>query len=124
MLKQEALTHAIVGAAIDVHRTLGPGLLEGVYEECLAFELRDRDLDVKRQVTVPLVYKGNALNSNLRIDLLVNNAVVVELKAIESLMPIHEAQLMTYLRLMGKEVGLLINFNVPVLKQGIVRRVL
>jgi len=124
MLKQEALTHAIVGAAIDVHRTLGPGLLEGVYDECLAFELKERRLDVQRQVTVPLVYKGNALNSNLRIDLLVDSAVVVELKSIEALMPIHEAQLMTYLRLMRKEVGLLINFNVPVLKQGIVRRVL
>jgi GxxExxY protein len=79
MLKQETLTHSIVGAAIDVHRTLGPGLLEGVYEECLAFELSERDLDVKRQVTVPLVYKGNALTSNLRIDLLVDDAVVVEL---------------------------------------------
>ncbi|MGE3075200.1 MAG: GxxExxY protein [Dehalococcoidia bacterium] len=118
------MTREIVGAAIDVHRELGPGLLENVYEECLAFELSQRGLAYERQLSVPLNYKGNALNSNLRIDVFVENRVVVELKSIEAVLPIHEAQLMTYLRLTRCSVGLLINFNVPVLKQGITRRVL
>ena len=124
MLKHQELTRSIVGAAIEVHRELGPGLLEGVYEECLAFELAERGLEFERQLVVPLTYKGAALTSNLRIDLLVGRAVVVELKFIEGTLPIHEAQLMTYLRMMRCEVGLIINFNVPVLKQGITRRVL
>ncbi|MGB4862456.1 MAG: GxxExxY protein [Tepidiformaceae bacterium] len=124
MLKEEALTREIVGAAIDVHRELGPGLLEGVYEECLAFEFSARGLSFERQLNVPLSYKGNALNANLRIDLFVERRVVVELKSIAGILPIHEAQLLTYLRLMRCPVGLLINFNVPVLKQGITRRVL
>ena len=124
MLKEEALTREIVGAAIDVHRELGPGLLEGVYEECLAFEFSARGLSFERQLNVPLSYKGNALNANLRIDLFVERRVVVELKSIAGVLPIHEAQLLTYLRLMRCPVGLLINFNVPVLKQGITRRVL
>jgi len=124
LLKEEALTREIVGAAIDVHRELGPGLLEGVYEECLAFEFSARGLSFERQPNVPLSYKGNALNANLRIDLFVERRVVVELKSIAGILPIHEAQLLTYLRLMRCPVGLLINFNVPVLKQGITRRVL
>jgi len=124
LLKEEALTREIVGAAIDVHRELGPGLLEGVYEECLAFEFSARGLSFERQLNVPLSYKGNALNANLRIDLFVERRVVVELKSIAGVLPIHEAQLLTYLRLMRCPVGLLINFNVPVLKQGITRRVL
>ena len=124
MLKEETLTREIVGAAIDVHRELGPGLLESVYEECLAFELSQRGLAFERQFGVPVSYKGNSLNANLRIDLLVDGKVVVELKSIDAILPIHEAQLLTYLRLMQCSVGLLINFNVPVLKQGIVRRVL
>ena len=124
MLKEEALTREIVGAAIDVHRELGPGLPEGVYEECLAFEFSARGLSFERQPNVPLSYKGNALNANLRIDLFVERRVVVELKSIAGVLPIHEAQLLTYLRLMRCPVGLLINFNVPVLKQGITRRVL
>ena len=124
MLKEEALTREIVGAAIDVHRELGPGLLEGVYEECLAFEFSARGLSFERQPNVPLSYKGNALNANLGIDLFVERRVVVELKSIAGILLIHEAQLLTYLRLMRCPVGLLINFNVPVLKQGITRRVL
>jgi GxxExxY protein len=124
LLKNQALTNQIVGAAIDVHRSLGPGLLESVYEECLCFELGVRGLSFARQLEVPLVYKGTNLSSNLRIDVLVEDTVVVELKSIAAVLPIHEAQLLTYLRLMKREVGLLINFNVPILKQGIVRRVL
>ena len=124
MLKHEPLTTQIVGAAIDVHRALGPGLLESVYEECLCFELGERGLSFCRQLEVPLVYKGRKLASNLRIDVLVEHTVVVELKSIAAVLPIHEAQVLTYLRLTNREVGLLINFNVPTLKQGIVRRVL
>ena len=124
MLKHEPLTNQIVGAAIDVHRSLGPGLLESVYEECLCFELRERGLSFRRQLEVPLVYKGRSLASNLRIDVLVEDTVVVELKSVAAVLPIHEAQLLTYLRLTKREVGLLINFNVPTLKQGIFRRVL
>lgn len=124
VLKHEELTRQIVGAAIEVHRTLGPGLLESVYEECLSHELSEAGLDFVRQFDVPLRYKQATLASNLRIDLLVEDAVVVELKSVAATLPIHEAQLLTYLRLTGKTVGLLINFNVPVLKQGIVRRVL
>ncbi len=124
MLKHEELTRNIVGAAIDVHRELGPGLLESVYEECLAFELAQRGITFTRQAPLPLTYKGRSLDSNLRLDLLVQDVVVVELKSVEAVLPIHEAQLLTYLKLTGCEVGLLINFNVRVLKTGIVRRVL
>ncbi len=124
MLKHEDLTRNIVGAAIDVHRELGPGLLESVYEECLAFELTQRGLAFARQAPLPLTYKGMSLDSNLRLDLVVEDVVVVELKSVEAILPIHEAQLLTYLRLTRCEVGLLINFNVRVLKNGIVRRVL
>jgi GxxExxY protein len=124
VLKRADLTSQIVGAAIEVHRTLGPGLLESVYEDCLCFELNERGLSFIRQLEVPLRYKGAELSSNLRIDVLVESAVVVELKSIGAILPIHEAQLLTYLRLMNCDVGLLINFNVPMHKQGIVRRVL
>jgi GxxExxY protein len=124
LLKRADLTSQIVGAAIEVHRTLGSGLLESVYEECLCFELQQRGLSFVRQLEVPLRYKGADLASNLRVDVLVEGAVVLELKSIGVILPIHEAQLLTYLRLMNCEVGLLINFNVPMLKQGIVRRVL
>ena len=118
------ITQAIIGAAIEVHRALGPGLLESAYEECLCRELSLRQIPFERQRSLPMNYKGLRLDCGYRIDLLVADMVVVEIKAVESLLPIHEAQLLTYLRLGGWTVGLLINFNVPVLKQGIRRRVL
>ena len=117
-------TSPIIGAAIEVHRNLGPGLLESAYEECLCHELHLRGLDFKRQVPLPLLYKGLKLDCGYKIDLIVHDEVILELKAVEKLLPIHEAQLLTYLRLTGKRVGLLINFNVPLLMQGIIRRVL
>lgn len=123
-MEHEQLTHAIIGAAIEVHRRTGPGLLESSYEECLCCELDLRGLKYDRQVALPLVYRDRRLDAGYRIDLVVEDSVIVELKAIEKLLPIHEAQLLTYLKLSGKRVGLLINFCVPVLIDGIVRRVL
>jgi GxxExxY protein len=120
-MKEEQATVEIVGAAIEVHRALGPGLLESVYEECLAVELGLRGLPYTRQHPVPLRYKGHAIGTDLKIDLVVDDRVVVELKAVEKLLPVHEAQILTYLRLTGKEIGLLVNFNVPLLKEGIRR---
>ena len=117
-------TSPIIGAAIEAHRNLGPGLLESAYEECLCHELHLRGLDCKRQVPLPLLYKGLKLDCGYKIDLIVQDEVLLELKAVERLLPIHEAQLLTYLKLTGKRVGLLINFNVPLLTQGIIRRVL
>ena len=117
-------TSPIIGAAIEVHRNLGPGLLESAYEECLCHELHLRGLDFKRQVELPLLCKGLKLDCGYKLDLIVQDQVILELKAVEKLLPIHEAQLLTYLRLTGKRVGLLINFNVPLLTQGIIRRVL
>ncbi|MFZ0803771.1 MAG: GxxExxY protein [Terriglobales bacterium] len=124
MLLEEQTTEAIIGAAIEVHRELGPGLLESAYEECFCHELHLRSLNFQRQVELPVVYKGLKLDCGYRLDVMVDNLVVVELKAIEQILPIHHAQLITYLRLTGKRVGLLINFNVAILKNGIVRRVL
>lgn len=117
-------TEAIIGSAIEVHRSLGPGLLETIYEECLCRELALRQIPFERQRPLPVEYKGLRLDCGHRLDLLVDDQVVVEIKAVESLLPVHEAQLLTYLKLGGWKVGLLINFNVPVLKQGIRRRVL
>jgi GxxExxY protein len=117
-------TSAILGAAIEVHRHLGPGLLESAYEECLCHELCLRELRFQRQVELPVDYKGLKLNCGYKIDLIVQGEVVLELKAVEKLLPIHHAQLLTYLKLAQKRVGLLINFNVPLLTQGIIRRVL
>ena len=117
-------TDPIIGAAIEVHRLLGPGLLEETYESCLCHELHLRSVAFQRQVHLPIVYKGIRLASAYRIDMIVNDFVIVELKAVEQVLPIHEAQLLTYLRHTGKRVGLLINFNVPILKNGIRRRVL
>lgn len=124
MLRERELTEAIIGAAIEVHRSLGPGLLESSYEQCLSHELKQRGLRVRNQVALPLVYKGLELECGFRLDLIVEDTVVVELKAVEALQPVHEAQLITYLKLSRMTVGLLINFCVPVLKDGIVRRVL
>lgn len=123
-LLSEALTQAIIGAAIEVHSQLGPGLLESVYEECMRQELLLRDIPFKAQIDLPVVYKGKETGGKYRIDLIVADEVVVELKSVEHLLGVHQAQLLTYLKLTGKRVGLLINFNVPVLVRGIVRRVL
>ncbi|MGV3723189.1 MAG: GxxExxY protein [Actinomycetota bacterium] len=123
-LRERELTEAIIGAAMEVHRTLGPGLLESAYEECLVHELALRGLRVRNQAPLPLVYKGLQLECGYRIDVLVEDRVVVEIKAVEALHPIHGAQLITYLKLSGVPVGLVINFCVPVLKDGIMRRVL
>jgi GxxExxY protein len=124
MLIEEELTGEVIGAAIEVHKALGPGLLESAYEECFCHELGLRGLSFARQVDLPILYKGVALSSGYRLDVVVADAVLVELKAVERLVAVHEAQLLTYLRLSGKRVGLLMNFNVAALKQGIVRKVL
>lgn len=118
------ITDAVIGAAIEVHRALGPGLLESAYEECTCRELTLRQMPFERQVPLPVEYKGVRLDCGYRVDLLAAGLVVVEFKAVDKLLPIHEAQLLTYMRLGGWQVGLLINFNVPVLKQGVKRRVL
>lgn len=123
-LLYEELTEQIIGAAIEVHRVLGPGLLESVYERALCHELGLRKLAVERQISVPLHYKGVDLECGFRVDLIVENTVILELKSVANILPVHEAQLLTYMRLMKKPVGFIINFNVPVLKYGIVRRVL
>jgi GxxExxY protein len=115
------LTHAIIGAAIEVHRVLGPGLLESAYEECLCHELSLRNLKTERQVPIPLVYKDVKLECGYRLDMVVEKKVVLELKSIEAFSPVHEAVMLTYLRLSGFKVGLLINFNVTILKDGIRR---
>ena len=117
-------TEAIIGAAIEVHKHLGLGLLESAYEECLCHELNLRDIPFQRQIPLPVVYKGTKLDCGYRIDLLVKNEVVVELKAIEGILPIHEAQTLTYMRLGDWKVGLIINFNVPIVVKGIKRLVL
>jgi len=122
--KFEGLTAGIIGAAIEVHRNLGPGLLESTYEECLEWELRQLGYAVDRQVKVPIVYKGRTLDSTYRLDLLVEKTVIVDIKAVERLADIHHAQVLTYLRHTSREVGLLINFNSPLLRDGIKRVVL
>ncbi len=111
----------IIGACIEVHRHLGPGLLESAYEQCVCHELRLRGLPFERQRQVPLVYKGVALPCGYRLDLVVDDCLVVEIKAVERLLPVHEAQALTYLRLTGLRAALLVNFNVPVLRQGLRR---
>jgi GxxExxY protein len=120
---ENEITDRVIGAAIEVHRHLGPGLLESAYEECLCYELNTIGLRFERQVPVPIVYKGLRLQSALKLDLLVEDAVIVELKTTEDLLPIHKAQLLTYLKASNKRVGLLINFNVPILKNGLKRMV-
>jgi len=123
MLDVNKTTESIIGAAIEVHRHLGPGLLESAYEECLCEELSLRKIPFTRQVALPVVYKNKKLDIGYRIDLLVDDEVVVELKTVETILPIHEAQTLTYMRLSGKQVGLILNFNVTVLKNGIKRLV-
>jgi GxxExxY protein len=113
----------IIDAAMQVHRELGPGLLESVYEVCLIEELKNKGLKVDSQVKLPLVYKGKELNKDFIIDLLIEDKIVIELKAVEDLLPVHEVQLVTYLKLSGMKLGYLINFNVSLLKFGIRRRI-
>jgi GxxExxY protein len=115
------ITQMVIGAAIEVHKNLGPGLLESAYEACVVFELAERGLICERQKPLPMVYKNVNLDCGYRLDLLVEQKAVIEIKAIDKLLPIHEAQLLSYLKLTGCKVGLLINFNVRVLKDGIVR---
>jgi GxxExxY protein len=121
---KDPCTSLIIGAAIEVHRILGPGLLESAYEECLCHELHLREINFRRQIELPVEYKGVKLDCGYRVDLIVQEEVVVELKCVERVLPVHEAQLLTYMRLTGKRVGLLINFNVPLLTKGLTRMVL
>lgn len=120
----EKTARSIIDGAFRVHTTLGPGLLESVYEVCLAHELSKARLNFARQQTLPVVYDDIRLDAGLRLDFLVNDLVIVELKAVEIILPVHKAQLLTYLKLTGKRLGLLINFNVPLIKDGIRRVVL
>ena len=121
MEKIDELSGAIIGAAIEVHRHLGPGMLESVYEECLSYELTNQGLTTKRQQAVPVIYKGIALDCGYRLDLLVENQIVVELKTVDVLLPVHHAQILTYMKFAHKHVGLLINFNTTLLKKGLKR---
>ena len=123
-LLHKELSDQVIGAAIEIHRQLGPGLLESAYQACLAHELSLRGILFVSQLDLPLTYKVLQLDVGYRIDLLIDDKVIVELKAVEKVLPIHEAQLLTYLRLLRKPVGLLLSFFVPVLKDGIIRRVL
>lgn len=119
--REDRLTREIIGAAIEVHRELGPGLLESAYEQCLCHELSLRGLKFQRQVELPVTYKGIRLDCGFRMDIVVEGIVVVELKTVDTLLPIHQAQMLTYLKLYHRQVGLLLNFNVPVLKDGLKR---
>lgn len=117
----DKIANQVVDAAYKVHSSLGPGLLESVYEVCLTHELIERKFRVERQISLPVIYDKIQLDSGLRLDLLVNGCLVVELKAVETILPVHKAQLLTYLKLSGHRLGLLINFNVPLIKDGITR---
>lgn len=119
----ERIARNIVNAAFEVHKELGPGLLESVYEVCLVEELRNRGLFVESQVKIPVIFKGKTLEKEFIVDLLVENCVIIELKAVENLLPVHEVQLVTYLKLADKKLGFLINFNVSHIKIGIHRKV-
>lgn len=121
--EQDFVARQVVDSAFAVHTTLGPGLLESVYEQCLAHELSNRNILVQRQVSVPVTYRGAIIDAAFRMDIVVAGMVVVEVKAIEKMIPIHEAQLLTYLKLSGYPIDLLINFNVPLIKDGIRRMV-
>ena len=123
-MNDNELTHQIIGAAIEVHKNLGPGLLESTYEECLCHELSQRGIPFERQKPVSVVYKGVKLDCGYRLDLLVADKVILELKSVEALAPIHDSIMVTYLKLSGHKVGLLINFNIQVLRDGIRRLVL
>ncbi|MFA5206683.1 MAG: GxxExxY protein [Lentisphaeria bacterium] len=120
----DPLSNRVIGCALEVHRELGPGLLESVYEECLARELAGQEIAFRHQAELPIAYKGELISATYRVDLLVEEQLIVELKSVEELIPIHHAQLLTYLKLSNLRTGLLINFNVSLLKQGIKRVVL
>jgi GxxExxY protein len=120
-METNQITEKIIGCAIEVHKNLGPGLLESAYEECLYYELNNHGLHVKRQLALPLVYKDVKLDAGYRIDLMVENKVIVEIKSVEAIAEIHKAQLMTYMKLANIKIGLLMNFNVSLLKDGIIR---
>ena len=124
MLKQNELTDQIIGAAIEVHRKLGPGLLESAYQVCMCSELKLRGVPFEPKVSLPVLYKGCELDANYEIDIFVDRCIVVELKAVTEMHAVFEAQLLTYMKLSHSSVGLLINFNVPLLKDGLTRRVL
>lgn len=121
MEQEEAVATAVVDSAIAVHRALGPGLLETVYEQCLAYELASRGIGIQRQVAVPVQYRDLRIEAGFRMDMLIGGCVIVEAKAVEKLLPVHAAQILTYLKLTGHRLGLLINFNVPLLKDGLRR---
>jgi len=123
-METNKITGEIIGAAIEVHKALGPGLLESAYEECLCQELTLRKINFRRQQSLPVEYKGVKLDCGYRIDLIIEALILIELKSIEKLLPIHEAQVLTYLKLTGLKVGLLINFNVAALRRGIKRIIL
>ena len=120
-MTEEEIGHAIIGAAIRVHSAVGPGLLEGAYETCLLYELEKQDLSVRKQVLIPIRYQDLKIDNGYRLDLLVGDRVVVELKAIEAILPVHRAQLLSYLRLGGFRLGYLLNFHVAHMREGIVR---
>jgi len=122
--ERDSLTEKVIGAAIEVHRELGPGLLESIYQSCMELELSMQGIEFRRKVPVPVIYKGQRVQADLEIDLLIPNRLVIELKAVESILPVHKAQIITYLKLTKIRVGLLLNFNVPLLKDGIHRIVL
>ncbi|MCH7930605.1 MAG: GxxExxY protein [Proteobacteria bacterium] len=122
--QRDPLSNRVIGLAIEVHRGLGPGLLESAYEECLCYEFKTNDVPFRRQVPLPVIYKSVKLDCGYRMDIVVDETLVVELKTVERLLPLHDAQLLTYLKLSGIRKGLLLNFNTPVLKDGIRRLVL
>ena len=123
-MEKDPLTDKVIGAAIEVHRTLGPGLLESAYEQCLCHELINRGLAIQRQIPIPVIYKGKEIECGFRADLIVDDTLLIELKAVERLLPLHQAQVLTYLKLSGLSTGLFINFNTKVLKDGIKRFVI
>ena len=120
-IDHDPLSASVIGAAIEVHRNLGPSLFESAYEECLAWELQVRGVPARRQVAIPVVYKGVPLDVSYRVDLLVSETLVVEVKSVEDLTSVHDAQVLTYMKMSGARVGLLLNFNTPVLRDGIRR---
>jgi GxxExxY protein len=122
-MEEDAIAKIIVDAAIKVHRTLGPGLLESAYQQCLAYELRKRGLKVETELVQPIVYEGNKIDAGYRIDMLIEERVIIENKMVEQILPVHEAQLLTYLKLRNCQVGFLLNWNVKLMKHGIRRMV-
>jgi GxxExxY protein len=120
-MDENSIAHKVIGAALEVHRSLGPGLLESAYQACLARELGLRGLDVRQEATIDVEYKGLKVESAYRADFLINNKVIIELKTVDNLLPVHRAQLLTYLKWSGLKLGLLLNFNAKILKQGIQR---